>query len=246
MSASRLVLVSGWGIAAAVFDPLARQLADRRRVSLVDMPGYGGSDSRAVSDLDSLADAVRAQVPDGATVLGWSLGGLVALRLATRRDLEALILIGSTPRFVAGAGWPFGLSPDDFERFRPAPDEAPWRRLEQFAVLVAQGDRRAAAVLARLRDVIRARPTAAALRAGLDILAVSDLRDELRRIGVPVLVVAGARDRIVPVAASRALANRLPHAELHLMAGAAHAPFVGREQRLAARIEAFLATRAAA
>jgi len=245
-----LVLLHGWGMHSGLLAPLARRLAARRCAILVDLPGYGASAWRrppgASDALGMLALSVAEAVPDNAAVLGWSLGGLVALELARRSlcRMEALILVGGTPRFVTGEGWPCAIPRRELATLRERLAADPMLCLEEFAVLAARGDVRARAVLGELRRHRHA-PPPQALEAGLDIVEHTDLRSVLPCIAVRSLVVSGDRDRVAPPAAGRFLAAGLPHAQFELMPGAAHAPFVGREAQLADVVERFLAQDAA-
>jgi 3-oxoadipate enol-lactonase len=97
-----LVLVHGWTGAASNFVELAPLLARRFRVLIPDLPGHGGSSSLpAAPNMDAYADRVRdVAAVEGmlpAAVVGHSMGGLVALRLALRRpdDVSALVLAAS-------------------------------------------------------------------------------------------------------------------------------------------------------
>lgn len=241
-----VVLLHGWGLQGGVLAPLARALARNHRVTRVDLPGYGGSLWQPqISDLDSLAASIMPAVPEGAALLGWSLGGLMSLELARTglRDVAALVLIGSTPRFVATGGWECAVRRQDFDALRNRLTDDPSHCVDDFAVLAARGDARAAEVLRGLRASPQA-ATPEALQVGLDILAAADLRAELRRIEVPALIVAGGRDRLVPAAAARFLAAALPCSHVYPLPDAAHAPFIGREAALAAAIDSFLAAHA--
>src|SRR4051794_21034395 len=85
-----LLLVHGFGGAAWNFAELAPRLAARRRVLVPDLPGHGASSALpAAETLSAYADAVAhtCEVEGHASldVLGHSLGGAVALRLAVRR-----------------------------------------------------------------------------------------------------------------------------------------------------------------
>jgi len=99
--------------------------------------------------------------------------------------------------------------------------------LDRFLSLqMAAGEDRG--VLRRLRDEMfrHGEPPAAALHEGLRLLREEDRRAALSGIAVPTLVVHGERDRIVPVGAARFLAAQLPNAQLELVPGAGHAPFL--------------------
>jgi len=80
----------------------------------------------------------------------------------------------------------------------------------------------------------------AALAAGLELLATTDLRFSLATLGTPALVLYGERDRITPAAASRALAQALPLARCVGFARAAHTPFLTDPVGVARAVREFL------
>ena len=96
-----LVLIHGWALHGGVFAPLARRLAPHFRLHLVDLPGHGLSrDPDETLDLRSVAVHVAAQTPP-AIWLGWSLGGLLALRAAAALLPLAYFGFGWTQVFFA-------------------------------------------------------------------------------------------------------------------------------------------------
>ena len=72
-----IVLLHGWGVNSAVFEPLKSALAEYR-VHYVDLPGFGHS-SHINGTIDDWVAALAEQLPQAAIWLGWSLGGLHAL-----------------------------------------------------------------------------------------------------------------------------------------------------------------------
>ena len=238
-----LVLLHGWGMNAAVWGELGTELAQHFRLHCVNLPGHGASPACAPCTLDALADGLAAELPKRVVVCGWSFGGQVALNWAWRwpDQVERLVLLAATPRFVRGADWDCGIAAavlDDFARGLVNDYRAALRR---FTALQAQGDANARGVLRRLREHILARgePDAAALAAGLRLLRETDLRDRLERIAQPALILHGERDSLVPLAAGEYLQRVLPHARLEVFAGTAHAPFIAQPQRSARRIVEF-------
>ena len=95
--------------------------------------------------------------------------------------------------------------------------------------------------VARLRGCLNhdGAPSAAALAGGLNLLLEADLREELAAIHQPVLVLHGGRDRVAPPAAGRHLARSLPDAELVVIPGAAHVPFVTALPEVSAHLARF-------
>ena len=238
-----LVLVHGWGMNAQVWDEIATYLAGQFRVHCVDLTGYGRSVAIDPYTLDALVDGVAAACPPRATVCGWSLGGQVALRWAVRHpgQIERLVLIATTPRFVRAPGWENGMEPAVFDAFARAVANDTHEALLRFIQLQAQGDTAARKVTRLLRACLAAQaaPAVAALTAGLQILKNADLRADLPGIAQPVLIVHGEHDTLVHAGAAEYLQRMLPRATLETIAGVAHAPFVTRPQAMARRIAEF-------
>ncbi len=239
-----LALVHGWGFAAASLRPLAEQLARRRTVELVELPGHGGSRGLAMAgDLPGLAAQLDATLPATRDWVGWSLGGLACLQLALARPghVRRLGLVATTPRFTACAHWPTAVAPETLATFAQALDADPATTLARFAALVAHGDRAERGVLRALRTVLAAsgQPDPDALTTGLALLAESDLTGAATALATPTLWLLGTADALVPVAVAEAL-ERWPEAEVACIAGAGHAPFLAAPAACASRLEAFL------
>jgi len=237
-----LVLLHGWGMNAGVWDEIAHELASHFRVHCVDLPGHGASSGECCT-LDALADALAVALPESVTVCGWSLGGQVALNWALRapHQVERLVLISSTPRFVNGMQWEYGIDAAVFDGFARELAGDCRAVLQRFLVLQTRGDTDARELLRRLRARLSAcgEPGVAALAATLRILQVTDLRAILPRIAQPALILHGARDAITPLAAGQYLQRSLTRAALEVFAGAAHAPFVLQPQLTTRRIMEF-------
>lgn len=86
----------------------------------------------------------------------------------------------------------------------------------------------------RARALHALRPAArpGALRAGLDILQGTDLREQVAGIGVPTVLIHGEGDAVVAPAAARWLVGTMPTAALHVVADAGHMPFLCEADRV--------------
>lgn len=242
-----LVLLHGWGMHGGLWGTLPARLARRHRVHVVDLPGHGHSRGMIAHDLPGMVAAIRDAIASDAgavTLVGWSLGAMVALQWAldAPESIARLVVTGATPKFVRSADWRQAMEETSLLRFADELAVAYRLTLQRFISLQLQGSEHARSTLAAMRDGLFARgePSQEALRAGLEILRKTDLRGVVGAIRGSCLVIAGDRDTLTPVGASRWLAEHLPHATLQVMRGAAHVPFLSHPEAFAADVVSFL------
>lgn len=254
-----LALLHGWGLNSRVWDALRAVLdsrsdakagaksgaSDATATLALDLPGHGTAPwSAHLASFAAQAEWVAEQLPARCVLLGWSLGGQIALRLAALypQRVDRLILVAATPRFTASADWPHGLPVATLEQFAASLARDPRQTVTDFLELQVRGSADSHFVLTELRHAVfdhgLARPEA--LAAGLEILRTNDLRPELPRVRQKSLVIAGRYDRLTPPAASRELARLLPDARLHEFRRAGHAPFLSHAAAFVERLQAFL------
>jgi pimeloyl-[acyl-carrier protein] methyl ester esterase len=169
---------------------------------------------------------------------------MIALELA-RQDpglAGALILVATTPKFVAGEEWEHGMQAavlDEFARGLAADYHG---TVQNFLALQTRGDERSLETLRLMRQNLDAHgpPDTSALEAGLEILRTTDLRDALAGIALPALVIAGDHDRLTPPGAGRALAAALPQARYREIPRSGHAPFLSHGPEVLREIQGFL------
>ncbi len=243
-----LVLVHGWGLNLRVWDGLARELSNSFRVITIDLPGHGRSpwDPKARTPAEQAwqVHATLASRSDRYSLVGWSLGGQIALDLAAAMpgSVDRLVLVGTTPRFAASEDWPHGMPPATLEKLATQLRSNYKRTVSEFLELQVRGSASSERVLAELHGSLFSHGEAhpKALVAGLATLKSSDLRSMLSLIRTPALVVAGQYDRVTLPSASRALAEALPDAHYVEFRRAAHAPFLSHTAEFAALVTKFL------
>jgi len=239
-----LALIHGWGMHGGVWDGVRDALALRFRLHIVDLPGYGASPAFEPYDLECLARAVAIALPEKVHVCGGSLGGQVALEMALLfpSQIERLVLTASTPCFTVREGWPCAVPSEVLLEFAAALETDYEGTLKRFLALQARGGDDAKTVLKRLRDILftRGRPDVQTLRAGLNILLESDLRDCAATIKTPTLLLQGGRDTLTPVGAAHWLAEQMPEVQLDVLSGAAHAPFLSHPVEFTDIVTGFL------
>ncbi|GAO36567.1 pimelyl-ACP methyl ester esterase [Sulfuricella sp. T08] len=239
-----LALLHGWGMHGGVWDGVRDALAQRFRLHIVDLPGYGASPAFEPYTLEHLARAVSTALPGKVQVCGWSLGGQVALEMALLfpDQIERLILTSSTPCFAAREGWPCAVPREVLLEFAAALEFDYEGTLKRFLALQARGGDEVKSLLKRLRDILftRGRPDVQTLRAGLNVLLESDLRNRVAKIKTPTLLLHGGRDMLTPVGAAHWLAEQMPEARLEVLPGAAHAPFLAHPVEFTEIVTGFL------
>lgn len=212
-----VLLLPGWGFDDRIWQPLRAHLPAWR-----------------FHHLDPLA--TPAALPGRFVMIGWSLGALVALDLARHLygRCSHLVLFAATPRFTLAEHWPHGLEPallDDFGR-RLSDDAAALCR--HFTTLIAHGDTKHKTLLRILTTLLDQSLAQEDALTGLHLLRTMDLRPVLTTITQPTLLLHGARDVLMPAAAGRYLADRLPRAHFHLLPDAGHAPLLSQPEVCAA------------
>lgn len=235
-----LVLLHGWGMNRAVWSDLVPYLSNNFRMHLVDLPGHGNSAFDDRYDIDAWALAVLDVVPQNASWVGWSLGGLVALRALQLQParINKLLLLASTPRFVTAQDWPDAVDDDVLVTFSNQLEQDFDTTLQRFLALQVMGSKQSAQTLHRLRTRLmgQSMPDTSALQAGLSILRTSDLRAVLEDCPVPLYWLLGQRDTIIP----SAVAAGFPAIPSQVIAGAGHAPFISHPETCAVYLTEWL------
>ena len=237
-----VLLIMGLGGSGRMWWRLEPHVAHEHRALLIDNRGTGDSDRirGPISMSDLAADAVAVLDAAGverAHVVGVSMGGMIAqhVGLDHRPRVRSLVL-GCTS--AGGRSGP-----------------PPWRLLLSTAVRPLVGPGRtwglvapilyAPATLrdqrARLREDLDRRiadaTPSATLYAQMGAIRGHDVRARLSELqGIPTLVLHGDADALVPPAAGRYLAERIPGARLRLIPGAGHVMTTDAEEEVASAI----------
>jgi len=238
-SGPALLLIHGWALHAAVFNPLVERLAKQFQIYVVDLPGYGLSHQHTCAlPLAELTRAIAENVPP-AIWCGWSMGGLLALQAAQvlPQHVRGLIMLSSTPCFVRTEQWPHAMEPVIFEQFRQGLADNTPRTLERFLALNVKGSIAARKSLRYLHQVLKQTPFPDfnTLNHGLDWLQHSDARPLLPQLAVPNLWIGGKNDCLIPELSiyEAIVLEQCAISHVHILPGCAHVPFIDQPDTVA-------------
>jgi pimeloyl-ACP methyl ester carboxylesterase len=247
------VLVHGLGGAAVNFTEIAPLLARRHRVLVPDLPGHGGTDPLPrVERLSDLALHVAAlaehEAMAPASVLGYSMGGLVALRLAAARPEAVTTLVLVAPAGIVSTTRRARLWLGLVSAVRPA------RAVARFRALIARRPNLRIPVFGYWGAVephrlspeavvgfLEAQPDHTDVPGTARVLLRDDPRPDLEAVRCPTLVVWGARDRLIPLEDGFEYARRL-RCPLRVVPAAGHLIVGEQPAECVAIVEQFLET----
>src|SRR5688572_24340348 len=236
-----LVLLHSLLTDRSAFDRVVPALSAARRLTLVNLPGYGAS-SPAGDDVESYADRVAGlfpalNLPPQTDVLGNGLGGFIALSLATRHGtlFDRLIVADALAAFPDPAKLPLrNLAARVAQEGMSGALDAAIQRMFPPAFIAANPR----IVEERRHALGKADP--ACFRAACLALARLDLAPVLGTIRNPTLVMAGALDQTTPTALVRELSTRIIGAEFLEIDGCGHCPQIEDPPAFVKAVNGFL------
>jgi len=224
-----LVLLHGGLGSGEMFGPVVDEFAAHHQVVLPDLQGHGRTaDIDRPLDISAMADDIAALIDhlglDRPDVVGYSLGGGVALHLAIRHPDKVRRLVATSAHIRSDAIYPdmraqqgqVNASAAEFMKQTPM-----WELYERVAPRPED--------FPRLLDKI-----------GASMAVPFDLTEEVRGLSVPTLVMAGCADPLGTPAQARRLAEAIPHARLELFARSGHLPQFEEPEAFRAAIRAFV------
>lgn len=219
-----VVFLHGLGGTRTSWGPQLRELSDRFRCIAWDMPGYGDADLitpltyRAIADrLVMLLDRLEIEQAD---LVGLSFGGMHALHTAIRHPdrVGQMVLADSSPAFGMD-----GTTPEEWKASRLAGLDAGGALADVAEVIID------AITTVTLTGQVREEVISSfgqipvdGFRAAVECLPTNDVRQELAGIPHRTCVIVGELDEETPPAYARVLADGLPNAEMHVLAGIGH------------------------
>ncbi len=240
-----VVLLHGWGMNGDVWEGILPTLSKHFRVTIVDLPGHGRSlDCPINYTLPNLAEMLANVFPEQAMLVGWSLGGMLSTQftLDHPQQVTKLVLVASAPQFVCDETWPDGTEAEVLDGFADELKQNYQQTIKRFIAIQAMGSEHAREDQRALRERVfrHGNPQPAALEGGLAILRHANLRSRLAEINCPTLLIVGEHDALFRRTAAEKTKNLFKHANLSVISGAGHAPFLSHPNAFLTSLLAFL------
>ena len=236
-----LVLLHGWGLNSAVWQPFIEQLTpeftDVFYIVTLDLPGYGINIDNTLSSysLANICQCIVNTITQPAIYLGWSLGGLVATEMALSypKKVLGLITVASSPRFTEEMNeqkdtlWP-GIKPKVLETFHQQLKIDTQKTISGFLKIQAMGSPHIRQDVKQLTALIFKHEMAnkKTLDLSLKLLESTDFRPRLKDIYQPFLRLYGNADSLVPKRVISQVEALAQESEQYIFLQASHAPFI--------------------
>lgn len=240
-----LLLIAGLASDSQSWLPLVAALSAEYTLILMDNRGVGRSSQDCPVSIELMAEdsiaVVRHLGLEKVSLIGHSMGGMVALELAARYPelVDRALLVASAACNPARNNLLFA---DWADRYESGVDRAAWFRTVLAWILTEQFFENRVMLDGAL-VYLQAYPwpqSPAGFRRQVEALAGYDAGSRLDKITVPVCVIAGELDILLPLHCSEELAGRIPGAELVILKGAAHSIHSEKADLLAETIQTFL------
>lgn len=235
MSSGCLIFISGWATDASCWEPVIGEIDCHISHHHVDWWKCLNN----AAEKNALYQLLRKEKA-GAIIVGWSLGALMALEgVAFRPEgVKALVLVSGTSRMTSSGSYP-GVNLRELNAMRARLRRSPRAVIEAFGRLCI-GDQQEFSIetdefLEKFVDRAE-RLDVASLAEGLRYLKERDLRPILPEIQVPVHLLHGDCDRIIPVECARYMEKVIPEARLDIVHGGSHALLYTAYNRVAGLI----------
>ena len=242
-----LLFIHGWGVDKKIWRQQLKYFSSGYKVLAVDLPGHGNSSWEKVS-LPRMALDVKLLLDDigisEASIIGSSLGGLLALRFYERFPfaVRRMVLVGTLPKFARSEDFPSGLDVERMKKIRQQIiTDYPSVMHIFFRSLFTKEERQTRRyhwIRRFRRDTIF--PPQPALMEYLDILEKEDLRDVLRDVRCPLQFITGSGDYICNQDVVASLKQLAPFARFDTFNNCGHFPFLSKPYEFNSVLSSFL------
>ncbi len=238
-----ILLLTGWGTTCGVWNSIIPALDSGCHVHC-HVPTWVMENkmNTSLKDFDEYIHELAAMFVSQINIIAWSMGGLIAIRLATLypERVKKICFLSSVSNFVDPHNAHAGIDYHWFESFCKQYQQDPIRTLKKFLTLQVRGDEFANITLARLKKICpfeQYNLTECGL--GLALLNDLDLTDQLIGLDCDTMFIHGEQDAVVRSAAARHVAM-ISQSPIHMISHAGHVPHVSHAEQVTEILNRYL------
>lgn len=226
-----IIILSGWAVDSFVWMPILYLLRKDFEVVIVNW-----NDVNSIDEFrQKVSDLINENKIDSFSVIGWSLGVLVAIDIALMHScrIENLILISGTSRFVQHkpSNYNIGWNKEVVEKMLYMLKENTEETLNMFYKnLFSATEMENGNYDVFMREIKKLNKTncVKSLCIGLEYLLAKDFRENLTGIDIPALLIHGDNDFICPAHAGEYIKKHLRKSQIIKFEKTGHVPFFTR------------------
>lgn len=241
----RVVFLHGWAGGKELWSKLISRLENFDCIA-IDLPGHGDSPfPEKDTNFEKLSEYIFGNLKEFSPfhLVGWSQGGMVALQMAKIHPdwVQSLTLIGCCSRFLSTTGYSHGNSPGNLETIKKFWKKDQLKTLDWFrSQLVSKEERSNLTDRNTLQLFSKLKPPSKETGIYyLNLLGEVDLRNTLPSLEVPVIVIHGKKDKVIPFSAGEYLANNLKSAKMILLENTGHMPHITKPDEITNALKKF-------
>lgn len=229
MRSPTIYALPGWGFKSTIFNPLSNE-----NFHMVGLDYLQLSSLTMMEIAHSLSDLLPKQT----ALLGWSFGGLLAIKLAAvfPTKIKKIILLDSQPKLAAAPNW-MGIDNSALERFSTGLSQDFHGQMNWFIRLTCYPNQSAIARKLLAQHVLQ--KSTSALMALLSALLETDLREEYRQLNCDVFHIISEQDAVLPQNAAQ-LIDLNPGIHVRTISGMGHAGFFTNQEVYIDAINGFI------
>lgn len=235
------IFLPGWGMEPAVWGRFIQFFKEEEMCSFVDW--------RNITSLTEIKERASSMIQENRTdsiiLIGWSLGALVALDLIKDcpGNVKSIVLFGGTSCFIEKENYPFGWKKRVIQRMKKRLQVEKEEGFLDFYHMMFSVEEREEGHFSDFTHLVQTKFTGDVLSSyltGLDYLLEQDLRDDVRRLELPTLLLHGEQDSICPPGAAEFIINSTKgQSVLEVIPEAGHLPFYTYPEYCYQRMELF-------
>jgi malonyl-CoA O-methyltransferase len=240
-----LLLIHGWGSNHKIWEDCIVSFSDTFNIFILDLPGHGFCKNNHEQSMENYIQSLPIQIlPDRFSIIGWSVGGIIASFLAKKfiDRVCNLIVICTNLHFLKHKDWPYAMEKSLFENFAEDLRVKDYGKiLDRFHVLQTLGANSSKEDLHKVKSLsTKDQFSKKGLINTLNWLKNYDLSLIWKNLPMPVLHQYGQFDEIIPIESCNFLKQKYSNHFFQIYKKSSHMPFISEKRRWESETKKFL------